>query len=536
MRKVLSRVTSLHVLAFAALLELLLDRVIVPMSRPSEPALWHTALDYIGLFSFYFTGTLAALVIGVRVTQSFTRQRRYAERFATVSLGVAGLLAAIPLVVTAPGALSQKLEIAFLIAVLAHLGATFGRERDLGVQVGLGIVAVPLIIHSASALGAAFLWPDRVFDGPSVDLDRDGVIALCIAALATPYCFAPRPFARAVTRPGPVVFAMVVAAFGAVAARVAYPQVAEAAQRAIGVELNKVQADPKLALYLLAVATLAWTLASCAIATTAPRRNIGMGLLLIVLGGYAFRWPAHYLLPLLGLSLIAEAARGVREEELEAMPLSNETPPIADGAWGSYLAAVTAGLRDTLGDVQSLTTRGEGGLMSSVIVGTANGAPLRVRIERIDGCVLALDVTLGREVDELRGATVMAWAISARALGANPPGPPASPPFRCGDAQFDQRFKLRGSSAAFAKLFDDGLRARAVATLDGWLAFWEPEGLRYRVYPGRGAPLDHPLPLSDLALNRPAPPERLIAVILLLVEIAARGVVAQATVEPEELS
>ncbi len=52
--------------------------------------------------------------------------------------------------------------------------------------------------------------------------------------------------------------------------------------------------------------------------------------------------------------------------------------------------------------------------------------------------------------------------------------------------------------------------------------------MRYRVYPGRGAPLDHPLPLSDLALGRATTADRLVAVIELLVEIAARGVVAQA--------
>ena len=533
-------------LALVAILEVAINRIIVPMTRPADPPWWHTLLDNFGLFLFYFTGTLAALINGVRVASGLgTRSRArdsslpapsYTERLATISLGVAALCAAIPLVVTTSGAISQTLEIAFGIAVVVHVASSFDMRRDLGVQIGLAIIAVPLLLHTASALGAEYVWPDRIFDGPSVELVRDGVIALCIAALATPYCFAPRPFARAVTRPGPVVFAMAIAALGAVAARMAYPGVAEAAWRGIGVELNKVQADQKLALYLLAAATLAWTIASCAVAATPARRTIGLGLGLMVLGGYAFRWPTHYLLPLLGLSLIAEGARTVRDEELEATPLTMETPPISDVTWASYVAAVTAGLRDTLGEVACLTTRDEGGLMSSVIIGTANGSPVRARIERIDGCVLALDVTLGKEVDELRGATLTVWAIPDRALGASPPGPPAAPPFKTGDAQFDSRFRARGNAVAFTKLFDDGLRARAIATLDGWLAFWEPEGLRYRVYPGRGAPLDHPLPLSELALNRPAPPERLIAVICLLVEIAARGVTAELASEPEELA
>ena len=153
---------------------------------------------------------------------------------------------------------------------------------------------------------------------------------------------------------------------------------------------------------------------------------------------------------------------------------------------------------------------------------------MRTRIERIDGAVIALDVVLGREIDEGRGATFTLWAIPPRALGVNPAGPPAAPLFKSGDNTFDERFKSRGNRLAFEKLFDEGLRARAVATLDGWVAFWQPESLRYRVYPGRGAPLDHPLPLSDLALGRTASPDRLVAIVELLVEIAARGVVTSA--------
>jgi hypothetical protein len=260
-----------------------------------------------------------------------------------------------------------------------------------------------------------------------------------------------------------------------------------------------------------------------------------------VLGGYAFKWPHHYLLPLLGLVLIADAVRGVRDDELAAMPIASETPPIADTAWSAYVTQVTQGLRRALGNVHSLTTRGEGGLASSVIVGDTGGVTVRVRIERIEGSVLALDVVLGREIDELRGATLTAWAIPPRSLGVNPAGPPASPIFKTGDPLFDERFKTRGSALAFHKLFDDGLRARAVATIDGWIAYWDNESVRYRVYPGRGAPLDHPMPLSDLALGRAsATAERLVAVIELLVELAARGVIpppaGDTAPEPAELS
>jgi hypothetical protein len=535
--------TAVHVLLLVALFEVAINRVAVPMLRPSggAPPWWHTYLDYVGLFLFYFAGTLAALLLAARCWQALRSGGDLRARVAVGLVAITTLLAATPLVIGAPVALSLTLEVALAASVIAIVVASFGRARDLGIQIGLPIIAIPLVMHSADVIGARFVWPDNTFDGPGVVLAHAGVTALCLAALVTPYCFAPRPFARAVTRPGPVMVALAGAGAGALLARGWYPSLAKAALLAIGIELMPGQPDPRLALYLLAVATLAWTLASCAVAASAARRAVGTGLALIVLGGYAFKWPHHYLLPLLGLVLIADAVRGVRDDELAAMPIASETPPIADAAWSAYVTLVAQGLRRALGDVHSLTTRGEGGLTSSVIVGEAGGITVRVRIERIEGSVLALDVVLGREIDELRGATLTAWAIPPRSLGVNPAGPPAAPLFKTGDPQFDERFKTRGSALAFGKLFDEGLRARVVATIDGWIAYWDHESVRYRVYPGRGAPLDHPMPLSDLALGRAsATAERLVAVVELLAELAARGVIpppaGEAAPEPAELS
>ena len=499
------------------------------------PPAWLTALSYAGLFLFYFAGTLATALIAAHVVTLLRERRGVRELVPNLALAAATLLAAVPLVIPAPAWLSFPLEVAFALAVIAVTASGFARDRDVGVQIGLIVLAVPLLLHTVSVLGAKFWWPESAFDTAGDLAARAGAIALCVAALVSPYVFSPRPFARAVTRPLPVIAAMTAAALGAFAARMWYPPVARAAALAIGIELTPHQPDPRLALYLLAIATLVWTLISCAFAASAARRTIGAGLALIVLGGYGFHWPDHYLLPLLGLALVADAAGRVRDEELANLPFEIETPAVADAAWAGYIGAVTTTLKRSLGDVHALTTRGDGGLASSVIVGERGGLNVRARVERIEGSVIALDVVVGREIDELRGATVSLWAVPAREHGPNPPGPAAAPPFRTGDAPFDERFRARGSAAALGKLFDGELRARAVASLDGWLAYWEPEGVRYRVYPGRGAPIDHPMPLSDLALGRPGGPERLALVIELVAELGARGVTAAAPDEPAHL-
>ena len=273
------------------------------------------------------------------------------------------------------------------------------------------------------------------------------------------------------TRPGPVVIAMVDRRRSARSSRASwYPaRSRRRAALAIGVELDH-DAGRSAARDLPARdRDAAWTLASCALARRRRRAaRSAPASRSIVLGGYAFQWPNHYLLPLLGLALIAEARARVRDEELAAhadRAARRRRSPTPRGRATSPRSRPA--LERTLADVHTLTTRGEGRTSRRrVIVGDADGLPVRARIERIDGSVIALDVV--RRPRDRRGPRRDADRCGrspTRALGANPSGPPAAPPFKIGRRRV--RRPLPACAAArsrSSKLFDDAAaRARGDA-------------------------------------------------------------------------
>jgi hypothetical protein len=138
----------------------------------------------------------------------------------------------------------------------------------------------------------------------------------------------------------------------------------------------------------------------------------------------------------------------------------------------------------------------------------------------------SIDLTFGADP---AGASP-SWTMLARVTGllgagAHPPPPTvAGGRVQTGDPVFDGRFRIQDAGELTAKLLDDGLRVRAAATLDGWIAVWPERAVLYRVHPGRGAPLDHPVPVTELAFRAPAEPpvDRLVGVVELLADLAAR--------------
>jgi hypothetical protein len=529
----LAGLSPVHVLVLVAVAELSITRLAVPTLRPKPGEavpVWFEVLDNLGLFLLYFGTTLAIAVLALRAWELFQRRAQVpplhaVARFSLASVLLAcGLIAGVTVVVAPNADLSFALHTAWAAAIIGIVIAAFARRRDLGIAIGLAAIASPLLVHyGAIFAGNVVLTEDELGNGSLIERARDwGLHTLVLAALLSPYCFSPRPVVRAVSKVAPIVVAMLVGGLGAVLVRREYKAAMDLASLGVGIDLGPGVPPGDMALYLLATATLAWTLCACALAESEARREVGMGLGMIVLGGYGFEWPFHFLLGIVGMFVILDAAPRLADEEAPRA-IRPRTPAIDDEVWQTWVAQLVAELRKTHdAELKTVTVRGDDEGSTTVMVGERHGVPFKARFGRIGGALVSIDVVVGRELGEDTRAT---FTLYARPDGreAHPPPPPAAPAVHVDDESFSARFRVRGDADAVLALLDEAHRARAAALLDGWIAWWSGTGLRYRVFPAIGAPLDHPVPISDLAMRGAGTVERMSGAIDLVTAIAARG-------------
>ncbi|RMH40031.1 MAG: hypothetical protein D6689_14995 [Deltaproteobacteria bacterium] len=530
------------VLLAAMGVELALNRLAVPALRPLDrsPPGWYAALDHAALFVFHFASVLAVAVLLRAIWQTVAdAPRSRAVRGALAASGFAAAATSGWAIVCTPSLRLQfALQTAFSATIAVIVLSQVRRRGHLWTKLGVVVVAVPLLAQYY----APFVL--RVIDGADLSLFPNiphhelpnrvrnwGQVSIAVAALASPYLFAPRPARWSLAKPAPLVVATFVGLVAGIVVREQRAVGTELAMMGLGIDIGPTGAPHGMVgIYLLALVSITWTLVSCLIAEAPARRRIGVGLGLLVVAGYAFAWPLQYAVALVGLLAIDRAADDVRrqESELEAAGAAFHLPAIAAAAWADYVRSIVNALGgDT--HAQSMTSQHGHGATVTHIVGRRRGVPMQLRITRSHGAVQVVDVTLGRRPPADREPD---WTLHARservfAIGSHPEPPPThAPATKTGDALFDRRFRVRDAGGVTAALLDDSLRARATAVLDGWLALWRGDSLHYRVCPGRGAPLDTPIPISELAA-RGAPgadaAAKIITLLDLLADIAQRA-------------
>jgi len=56
-------------------------------------------------------------------------------------------------------------------------------ESDFAAEMGLIVIAVPLLVHTVNVIGAKFLWPEAAFDTPGETVARAGVALVPVPIL-----------------------------------------------------------------------------------------------------------------------------------------------------------------------------------------------------------------------------------------------------------------------------------------------------------------------------------------------------------------
>ena len=506
----LSTTALTQLLLLVAIVELAVFRLAVKALAPpleTAPPTWHQVLNYLGLFLYYFASALALCVLAIEIVRHLRMRELYAAfaRYALVVV-VAGLLVfSITSTLFVPTArMGFLLEACFVSALLVLVVAQLTRRGDIGAKVGLVILCLPMVIHFYGPLREQ-LAEGQHWEALAVQLRETGKWTLVFAALVSPFCFAPRPVVPSAMRVGPLVLSGFVGLIAAIVLGRKYGVGMELAELGFGVDIGAGAPVSTIALYVTALAAVTWTLASCFTVHSLARQRIGVGVGLVFVGGYAFSWPLQYLVGMVGLIAIGDAAREAPTQELGRRS-EYRAPPIAGETWQAYVAAIVKALRGLASaeSASAVTVRGEDGISRTHIAATVDSRSMRITFEREQEALVALEVTIG---DGHVGDKEPDWTLYARSKGGpslvvhpQPPRTSASA-VKTGDSEFDLRFQVRDRAEHTAELLNEGLRQRSVKLIDGWIAVWPGECLRYNVQPGRGAPLDHPVPITEMAFR-----------------------------------
>jgi hypothetical protein len=531
-----------HLLLLVAASEMVVYRLLVPGLRPridAEPPLWHSLLTYLGLFLFYFASALAVGVVAHQLWQIVRRRESHAKvlTFLVVPAGVVFLALACMSIVAAPSAgVTFLLEGSVVLAIVAIVLAQLTQKGDLGVRIGLVLLALPLVVHFYAPLSVRYIGGEEAqWNGLTDQVENAGRWLVLLAALTMPYCFGARPFFLRAARLAPLLVAVTVGVSGVLLIRNDYVKGMELAQNGLGFSVGPAAPSSLVALSLLALSAVAWTLASCFTVASRSRRLIGVGIALVVVGGYGFAWPLQFLVGLAGLLSISKAATTVQTEERAEMATlaALSVPPIRDDHWQPYIESLLEALRGEAASGEQgavVTIRGQSGQQRTHFVYKRDEMTVTVTVERVAGAINGIDVHCSVAEEEPTEQGAPEWTLHAHhevsSLGIVHPAPPDCPgdSYRSEIAGFDTCFQLRDTGGWSEALIDDEIGERMVKEVHGWIACWSDGSLRFQVYPGRAAPLDSPIPITALSFQSgDMSTEPMVSLLDLLVELGQRA-------------
>ncbi len=306
---------SLTVLLGLLIAERGIYQIAVPATKPADPdaipPTWHQALEYVGLFLFYFAAVFA-LALVVRELRHVMRERTLALPF-RIGMALAGtvFLACALLATFRPAMPTEQFifEAGFTAMLFFLVLSLANRNGSIRIKLGVLLLIAPFFVHFYGPLMMQLVkdkWMDETFP------DRLTVVGqwtLLVCGIVSPFCFSPRPVLETLRRPGPMFAAALVACLAAVILRQNYEVGMELASRGLGIEMGPAPPSVLIAMCVVALAGATWTLIACLTADHLPRRQVGLCIGIVFAAGYAFVWPLQYLVSAVGLLALGELAR-----------------------------------------------------------------------------------------------------------------------------------------------------------------------------------------------------------------------------------
>ncbi|MSP63930.1 MAG: hypothetical protein EXR72_27025 [Myxococcales bacterium] len=444
----------LAVLCIAVLLELLTRRLLgrlLHIDLLAPPGWLRDSADFVGLFFFHVASLLGAAlaVLGLAHLLIFPSVIPRGAKAAVGALAIAFMpLLGVAVWRPLPSVFALYLEASFTALILLIMLGGWLSPGKPRVKLGLFVLALPLALH--------FAWSLMGHQGASSSERARfvfwlGEVATVAAGLAAPPCFLPhRPRLR-------------VALLGAFAAMAAAGVLAwrswDIASRlvAYGFGLELPMGALGMALYVVALG--AWTLTVLALLLEPGAARLrGYGVLLIGLSGFRHDLPFQIAALMVGFLAVVES-------------LGREAPQ----ATVAMFRALAQRMAVALGAAH-IEVGGAEGYETARMRVTQGEESLEVALGRQAGAIAHAEVVIGHAPSE------EAPPMSLGRRGTPRLGRTRGDEVATGDLAFDEAFRIFDSRHLTERdrVLDDDLRPRLIAELDGWLAVWPGEGVRYR--------------------------------------------------------
>ncbi len=509
-----SRISLVALLAVAAALELLLNRIGSHLISSTSPL--RGVVDLSGAFSVYFTGVLAAAV-GIWGALTLIREPKLLGLPSRTMIAIAGALflpvAAVGTVIRLGDIIAPHLTTAFAMMVLALLTAYVGQRASLRSKLGVIYLAAPLLLHcywlviqqlpALAPQGELSQLPSRLFEA--------GEHMVVVGAFASFLFFNPLPRLSSIFEPLPLSVALLGTVLVGLLTQTSYTTAAQAAYYGLGINLPSPSFQGAIHLsalffFVLTVTTL--------LLRPGHHRYTGLGLLLIALSGFQLKLPYQLLLTTVGMMVLIRAgltaASGESEAGSSTRASASRTPRAAD--WKHYLERLTVCDPGTAEHVvlENISTQ------IVRLRGECCGVPLSVRLLAQGPRVDELEVRVGRVPSEAALAT-LTRKQGRRGLRVPSGRAPKVDELRVGEA--GDRFVLRDRTDSVADALSlPVLRDRLARTMHGGLSLWPDEAVLYLARPlsdGWPVPVD-----AIAAMPGEAPLAELAELVAMVVEVA----------------